>query len=357
MKDEKKIDKKPLDLFLKKVKPEDLPERGATLPRRDIVAHKKLEAEIEKLEYEREKTEVPIYKAWIESLGLSFDEMREITEEKKRIRKQFQESFKKAYTDYMFYETAVVDPVVEALLLNRCKEVTIRVCKQKVCVDQPVPLSVDRVWEDPGSDGTLDMVSDYDRFEYHDAAYGYSTWNLFYHRHSRTHEGGINIRSSAELVEPAKVRQIGMVFEPLLDGKGWPLPNGVFASGDDAWLLPTSWGRGKMWISFQVSRKTPGGTNWISLLPDNRINYKDTGKITSRIMQSHAYPPPRVMTLNEDYPAGTQFLIETNLSYWIKGLGDEGNAWADYALEARPIMNLEACSWKYPKWVTVQVPD
>ncbi|UCF06133.1 MAG: hypothetical protein JSV33_03650 [bacterium] len=347
-----------LDLFLKKIEPKELPKKGTTLLRRDKEAHKKFVTKMDEIEYELEKAEAPVYKAWLESIGLTNDEMKDIFKRKEKLIKDKRESFEFAYKEYSFYETPQKYPFEDYLdKLRLCKDVTVRVCQRMVCVDQPVPLTVDDVWVDSGSPGNFTVVRNYDRFKYDDHVYGYSTWNWTYHRHNVTHEGGINIRSSVELVEPAKVRQIGIIFEPLYGcfaQPDWPCANGVFGSGNDPFGLPPSWGRGKMWISFQVSIKVPGET-WIRLLPDNRVLYKDTGKIESRIAQAHTYPPPRVLTLHENYPAGTQFLIETNLSYWIRGRGAEGNAYADYALEAKPFMNLEACSWEYPESVTIDI--
>jgi len=173
------------------------------------------------------------------------------------------------------------------------------------------------------------------------------------------HEGAINIRSSVELLEQAKVRQIGMKFKTLMGVPGhqdWPSYNGVFADGDNKSVVPDSWGRGKMWISFQASIKRPGGS-WVRQIPDLNVKYlyKDTGRHYSLTTQAFTYPPDRYINLNESYPAGTQFLIDVVLSYWIKACGWDSSASVDYNLQAIPFMNLESCSWEYPEWVCAPV--
>jgi hypothetical protein len=199
-----------------------------------------------------------------------------------------------------------------------------------------------------GSDGDFylpyyDPELEPDEFRYTDEVYGYQ--NI-------THFGDIRIRSNAELVEPARVRQIGMKFEPLLDWRGWPDINGFFASGEG----DDEYGEGSLFISIQISVRKQPGEAFIKLLPPNNVCYL-YAKVKSRIMQAHTYPPPRVMELNEDYPRGTIFLIETGLNYWIKARGSDADASVWYNLRAKPVMNIAACSWEWPESVTVSIPE
>jgi len=348
-----------LDLFLKKVKEADLPEWDGQIFRRYKASKKKLRKAMDKLEYELEETQAPFYKAMLESIGLSSKEMKEIIKKGKEIHIKFRKSIGKEFKEYMYspagaYGVLHLPPQLEKPL---CKDVTIHVCQRKVCVDQPVPVSVDRVWAEIGSDGTLTWPESGSSscFSYEDDVCGYSDWNWSYHRYSRVHDGVIVIRSSAELVQPAKVRQIGVFFEPLLDYRGWPKPNGVFPTGGyrPNPFTPRSRGRGEMGITFRVDSKIPGGP-WVRRT-DQYETYRTTGWINSRIFIEHAYPPPRSVNLNENFPAGTQFLIEAILSYEIEGNGEGGCTGADYNLEVKPYMNLEACSWEFPEWVLVHI--
>lgn len=352
-------DKPGIELFLKRIPTGSLPKKGSTLPSVDFGANKKLQDALDKHQHELEDTEVMIHKARLERLGLSITDMKKQIERRRVVHKNFLKRFKEQLKNYAFQQAdqqfdGVITPLPPIAVF--CKDFTVHVCQRKVCVDQPVPLTVDDIWTEPNTQGTFNRLST-SKFSHGDEVNGYSDWNWTYHRYSRTHEGGINIRSSVELVEQSKIRQIGISFQPLIDYRGWPQVNGVFANGDDPFGLPPSWGHGKMWISFQVSTKVPNGP-WVRQIPDASVMilYKNTGRIESNITQSHTYPPTRTLDLNTVYPTGTQILLESRLSYWIKGNGDGGNAWADYNLEILPYMNLEACSWEYPSWVCVPVP-
>lgn len=354
------LEKKPgIELFLKRIPTGSLPKRGSTLPTLDFIGSKKFQGILDHLQHELEETEVMIYKARLERLGLSLMDMKKLTARRKAVQKKFLKSINEQFKSFAVqradqrFDGVITDNSPFALF---CKEFTVNVCQRKVCVDQPVPLNVDDIWVEPNTQGSFNMLT-LSTFSHEDEANGYSDWNWTYHRYSRTHEGGINVRSGVELVEQSKIRQIGISFQPLIDHRGWPRENGVFAIGDDPAALPPSWGQGKMWISFQVSIKVPDGP-WVRQIPDASVMvlYKDTGRIENRITQSYAYPPTRTLDLNTVYPAGTQILVEVQLSYWINGNGDGGNAWADYNLEVLPYMNLEACTWEYPAWVCVPVP-
>lgn len=357
MKDKRKGKKKPaLDLFLRKVKKDDLPERGSTILRRDPAAHKNLEAEMDKLEHELEEIQAPIFKAEIERMGLSIDELKEIAKKEKEIHNKFRKSFGEELERYIYGAGPFSENLgVRLVYHHECKDVTFEVCDQRVCVDQPVPLPVADIWKESGSGGAFTRNGA--NFNYSDTVLGWSEWNFFYHRRTRTDEGGINIRLSTELVQPATVRQIGITFPPLLDYRGWPLANGIFAIGANKAGRPDSFGSGKMWISFQVSIKKPLDVDFVRQIPDPvEYLYYDRGRYYSRVAQTNTYPPSRSWDLNRNYAAGTQFLIEANLSYWITASGWDASASARYNLEVRPYMNLEACSWEYPEWATVQIP-
>ncbi len=359
-KEEKKAERNLLELFVKKVNKEELPEGEDRTFLEERERYRKIRKEMDKLEYELEEIEAPMYQAMLKSYGLTSDVMKDILKKKEEAHKKFREGMGKDYERYMYSwgKPYVMLPPELDILHERCKEITVTVCKERVCIDEPISLAVHDIYADNDSDGAFTSISITDgQFGYEDDVYGYSEWNLTYHRYSRVHEGTIRIKSSAELVEPAKVRKVGVDFEPLLDWRDWPKSNGVFAVGGYRPFLgcPRSRGKGYMWITLRVYRKLPG-ESWVKLTDYTEL-YKQTGWIASRISQAHAYPPARSLDLYEDYPAGTQFSIEVDLSYEIKGNGVEGCASADYNLEVKPYMNLEACTMEYPEYVTISVGD
>jgi hypothetical protein len=217
-----------------------------------------------------------------------------------------------------------------------------------------VPLDVDLGWATQGTDGALSWPRQYDRFQLIDEVRGGDSWNLTYHRITHTHDGEVNFRVGTELVEEARVRSAGVRFVPLppgsYGGQQYIAGNGAWADGRNFAVLPTNWGQVQQWSSFQVSSLRPGG-NWVAHVPWDQVTvlYKDSGEIGSIIYSAPPHSPPeRAAAIAEDFPAGTQFLIDISLSYHLKGVGLDGSAWAQYLLEVQPYLNFEACSWQWP---------
>ncbi len=353
-----------LSLFLRRVKKTDLPKRDPKPYKRALKARRMLEAKIAKHEQQLEKISWPLHKAQIESLGLSADQLKSIAREEAEEQEQFRAKVGAAYREQMWSEAvpAAVSPQhIGSLVDLNCTEIVVRVCKDKVCVDQALPLSVDDIWAEQGSDCTLNKDTS-NRFSAQDSVAGSSSWNLFYHRHGQTHEGQINIWSSGELVEPATVHGLGVVFKHTVGPNGQPEWNGAAVHGNYTFGLPPSWGRGKMHWEIKLKYKEPGG-GWTHWFDSATVKYFDTGQVESNIMWwsdnvlgEWSRKDLSVMRFRQ-FPAGTQFLIETYLSYWIKALGEEGSASVHYNLDVKPYVKIEACSYQYPEWVTVHVPD
>ena len=256
-------------------------------------------------------------------------------------------------------------PPDKGLLLENpfvaCKDIVVHVCQQRVCVDQNVPIDVEDIWAASGTDGSLSRPAT-NRFSLQDEVHGSSTWNWTYHRHSQTHDGQIGIWCGTELVEPATVHGIGIVFEHLLQPNGWPQSNGGCGHGDTFLTVPDSWGRAKMYSKFSVRYRMPGG-GWVLGYDGAQSNYLDTGEINSNVscwvdnILGAAGGNDILLPLSGTFPAGTEFLVEGYLSYWIKALGEAGDAYAYYNMRVRPYIKIESCSYQYPSTITINVAD
>lgn len=89
-----------------------------------------------------------------------------------------------------------------------------------MCVDQPIPLHVDRIVPANESGCGFQRYGD-NKFVAEDAVSGYSYRSgLNYHRGFRTGIDEINIMGSGQLVEPAKVKTIGITYRRIPDPEG-----------------------------------------------------------------------------------------------------------------------------------------
>ena len=353
-----------LGLFLRGVKKNDLPKPDPKPYRLVLKTRRKLEAEIDKHEHQIEKIRWPVHKAQIEMQGLSADQLKKMMLDEAAQRERLLSKLGNGYMEEMWSESvpAAASPgFIGSVFDLNCTDIVVKVCKEKVCVDQAFPLGVDDIWSEQGSDCWLNKEAN-NRFSAGDSVTGSSTWNLFYHRHGQTHEGKINIWSSGEVVEPTTVRGLGVVFEHTVGPNGQPEKNGACAHGKDPFGLPPSWGRGKMFWEIRLKYKEPG-SGWTNWFDSATVKYRDTGQVESNIMcwvddvlGEWSRKDLSVQRYGQ-FPAGTQFLIETYLSYWIKAFGLEGSAIVYYNLDVKPYIKIEACSQQYPEWITIHVPD
>jgi hypothetical protein len=349
-----------LDLFLRSLDQKHLPERDALIFRRDIKAEKEITAEMDRREHDIEVADAPLFQARLKAAGLSIETVKEAKQKAAELSAAAPEKTREYYAIGSKGYTFVPKDVVFADSLGMggepglCRDVTVQECQHRVCVDQPVPLTVDDGWPTAGTDGSLNWIQQHNQFQFSDGVRGGDSWNFTYHRIKHTHDGEINFRSGTELLEPSRVRSVGVRFLPLpsgyYGGRYYSNYNGGHAQGKTFAALPDNWGQCQQWISFQVSSRTPGGV-WTAHVGWSvvKVRYKDTGTLTSRVAESAPFvPPDRRVDLNQSFPAHTQFLIELALSYVIVGNGLDGSALVDYALEVQPYMNLEACSWQWP---------
>lgn len=375
MKDKKVRQKDVVSLFLRRVKKEDLPDRDPDAFKKEKEADTELEEEFAKLQHEMEEIEAPLYIAGLKQAGVTAEELMETLKKSATRSAELGEKYLKEYYGRGYATTTAVpwdivpwygEEGVEAALgdplSDRCETIEVRVCREKVCVSNPMPMFVDDIWLEPGSDGDFDKLSE-NSFDAHDAANGWSTWNWTYHRHSQTHSGKIIISCSTELVEPATVRGMGVWFEELPDAR-----NGGCARGKIPVTVPNSWGHVKMYRRVQLRYKRPGEL-WVNWFMPSRFKYYDLWQEQGILVpgtcgplglhnvlgryRNHNYHVHRF----DAFPAGTQFLTEVQLSWWVKGNGAGGGAGAHYGLKVRPYIEIEACSWELPESITIHVPD
>ena len=158
------------------------------------------------------------------------------------------------------------------------------------------------------------------------------------------------------------IAYVGNKAEHTIGPDGQPEKNGACAHGNDPFGLPASWGRGKMHWQVRLKYKEPG-SSWTHWFDGAKVKYHDTGQVESNVMcwvdnvlgewSRRDLSLPRY----RQFPTGTQLLIETDLSYWIKALGVDSSADVGYSLDVLPYINLESCSYQYPEWITIHVPD
>lgn len=372
-----------LELFVKKAKKEDLPELSI---RTDITDLKKKYEELAKYEKDLEELRAPLYKKEAEKIGIDTEEMMEIEKKEDEIFKQM----KSIIGEPTDLEAATLGPqqlsppsaYVQALDLfdpyALCEEITVRICKEKVCVDQPVPLYLDDISPAAGSGCSFQKYGD-SNFEAGDGVSGYSyTSDLNYHRGTRTSTGTINILASGQIVESAKVKTTGITF------KYFPDPDGNYdlfhmnqssAYGWTRIVYPHSWGRAKKYWDLKITSIIPSGAAVREFESAEDILVEDTGKcewggehgclyggcwIHNTIM-GVMDPPNRQVTvaipIYKNFPAGAIFLVESPFSYKVKARGEKATAGVHYGLEILPFINIEACSYEYPENVTIRVSD
>jgi hypothetical protein len=94
------------------------------------------------------------------------------------------------------------------------------------------------------------------------------------------------------------------------------------------------------------------------------VNYVDSGQIESRVGASPnlvggdwndpaSWSRDVGISVTDAFPAGTLFMIEVELSYWMKGLGREGEASIGYGMKVHPYLVIDACSYQFPDVITI----
>ncbi|MHC5076765.1 MAG: hypothetical protein ACYTFM_10085 [Planctomycetota bacterium] len=362
-----------LDLFLKKVDKKELPERDIKIFLKEREAKKELAEEISKYQQEIKEIKAPIKQALLEKMGLSIDEIEKVSNKTKELTQNFQERSEEICEMYMSAEPTYrvpeynmpQGPGINSLDagiqidpdLFRCRDITIRICKEKVCVAQPVPIFLENIF--PEGDGEDNFQRSGNSFSLSDTVDSQSGY--------MQHEGEIEIWSAAELVESSKVYKIGMQFDQLLQPNGQSKENGGCAfGGKDCmifdWICDVGWGKAKLTWKFELYVKEPG-ENFEEIYRTNHIEYINTGQIDSRIScrvnnvlgaTGHQTVAYTFSTLPQ-FPTGTQFLNKIFLNYEIEAGGDgaQGSASAYYNLKVKPFMHIEACSWEWPESVTI----
>lgn len=169
-----KKNKANIDLFFKDVDKNNLPKPNGRLLRQDFAHNKKIEKEISLTEKEVEKLETPLLKAKLESMRLSLEEFKEINIKTHEKKEKLIKKIGNIYKDFSAQKATdnVLGIEKDLQFFNFCKEVKVNVCKNRVCIDQPVPLTIDETWLEPGSDGELNLVREFDKFNLGDNVYG-----------------------------------------------------------------------------------------------------------------------------------------------------------------------------------------
>jgi hypothetical protein len=241
---------------------------------------------------------------------------------------------------------------------RECTDITVHVCKERVCVDQRLPLNLDFIRQAPGSQGSFSLPRA-DKFTTTDYVRGWDSWNATYHRHHSTHSGGIEIWASLQLAEAAVVDGIGIEFRPEISAG---IGNGGWAVGDHYVFLPDNTGRVKMFHSVGVLYQQPGGV-WTPWQATGEVLYLDHGPVNSNVAPIFTVlgtPGPKDVSFStpgSSFAAGTQFLLQANLRYWIDGNGADGEASASYELTVHPYILVKSCTDQWPESILVRVRD
>jgi hypothetical protein len=241
---------------------------------------------------------------------------------------------------------------------TQCTDITVMVCQQRVCVDQPLGMNIDFIGALPGSQGTFTRPAT-NKFTTSDFVRGWDSWNWTYHRHHRTHSGGIQIVASAQLLEDAVVNGIGIEFRP---EQSAGIGNGGWAEGDTYAALPDNTGRVQM--SYRVeTMNRPASGNWTPWHSTGNVMYLDHGPVNSNVagiftvLGVQGTKDVRFDTAGTLFRAGSEFILEANLWYWIDGNGLDGAASASYELRIHPYLLIESCTDQWPETVTIRVRD
>lgn len=357
------------DLFLKKLKKEHLPKRDVNAFLKEREARKKLEREAEKLDRSIEEIEAPIYKAQADSVGISLKTLLEIQKKRSEAHLKARRHLHKNPIDREFAEIAYDTPVhthamgmsgvsldstlQEWLKREGCKDITIQICKEQICVEQEMPTAVDDIYLE--GDGSLNRIGN-DRFQAGDSV-GIGTSSTV------THEGKITILSGAELVEPTTILGVGFDLEHPRAANGELIGDNCLCGwGLDPWIGESHWGRAIGYWQFKWLIKEPG-KGWTTDFVGAEIKYHDTGKIDSYVMcwatnVLGQRERARIhCTRYNVLPAGTEVLSQLSLRYWIKAKKTEGHAWSDYSLRVKPFIKIHACSLDYPDSICINVSD
>jgi hypothetical protein len=357
-----------VDLFVKKLKKEDLPKRDVKAYLKTRETREKLRRAADKLQRMIEEIEAPIYKARAAGAGLSSETLHEIQKKRREAHLEVQRDLHKNPEYWEVMEAAYPPsptttppwlPKIQwpiSLVLQEirgCKNITIEICKERICVEQEIPTTVDFI--DIDGDGTLNRIGD-DRFQAEDNV-GYATDATV------THEGVINIWSGATLVEPTTVLGVGFDLEHPRDANGELIgKNSLCGWGHDPWIGSSDWGRAKGWYVIKWLYKEPGRA-WTEDFASAEIKYYDTGKIESyvscwtvNVLGQEERARVDIQRYNV-LPAGTEVLSQLFLIYEIKAVGTEGEAWANYSLRVKPYIKIHACTDDYPESICINVSD
>jgi len=330
-----------LDLFLRKATYKGLP-NDRSLLERDRAQEKETQKAIDAWQKEMESAGGALNLARLLASGQSLEELKASWNRRREASDAFHRSMEKV--PQIIPVPLMIWPDLVAREIPECRDVIVRECQQRICVDQPVPITIDLGWFN--GDGRFAWARQHDRFTLNDGVYGSDYWNLSgHHRTGTTHDGEVNFRAGATLVEEALVRQIGVRF--IQYGNGG---NGAYVTGEDGPLPGQDWGKADMFVSFQVLSRTPTGP-WTAHLPFSSVEtqYVDEENRWSRPPSGPAvYPPTRSVDIYQRFPAGTEFVLEIQLRYWIRGWGYNGYGGVSYSLQVSPYMNLESCSWQWP---------
>jgi hypothetical protein len=371
-----------IELFVKKATKKDLPDLSK---RTDISDLKKKYEKLAKYEEEIEELRAPLYQKRAEMIGLDAKEMMNIQKKEEQVLKQM----KGVLGQPLDIQTALLGPrqfsppneyqVTDPHdPFGLCEEIKVRICKERVCVDQPLPLHVDEISQATDSGCAFQKHGD-TKFEASDGVSGsYHYSHLCYHRDWKESIGAINILASGELVQPAKVRTIGITYKSFPDPAGVQNITNMNQTSACGWsriAYPNSWGRARKNWDLKIMSRIPGGAAAIEFESAADIQVEDTGQcewggehgclyggcwIKNTILGVENPPNGQVtiaIPVDKNFPAGTIFIIESSLGYWIKAGGDKASAYIQYGLEILPFISIEACSYEYPENVTIRVSD
>lgn len=338
------------DLFVRSREPKRSELRAAAFPR-----EKAQRAAVEKMhaerQYQKELSEGPLLLAALKAQGVDLDAVKKAHAEETAAYAEY----RKKVGDRWLGEVDVAAHAVPIGAIGEpfCTDIHVHVCKDRVCVDQSMPIPVSDIFTDGGFDGHFARVSQ-NEFRADDSVEGDSHWNLTYHRDSQTHEGKIVILAAVELTEPAKVKGAGMRLEFLPGGA-----DSLYAKGEGFAGRPDSWARAKAFAEFDVEKNSSG---WHA---GAKGKYRDTGKVKSRInprpnlFNRTSEPWSRVFHVDkiDHVDPGDFFQMELGLSYWIKAEGQQSDASIFYGARAFPYLVIESCSYQYPETITINLGD
>lgn len=324
-----------VELFLGRAKYVGLPKES--LLAIDVKALRKHEGLVAKWQKKRDDVLGPFAIANLTKAGANMAELENAWKQYRAASTEFRKAFDNS-------PDILIRPLPRSVVYpSLCRDVIVRECQKRVCVDQPLPVSVDVGNYDV--DGTFAWNRQYDRFTLTDSVYGSDYWNLSgHHRTSNTHYGVVSWRAGATLQVDGNITTAGVRFTSLGGA------NGAYVAGDDGPLAGSDCGYAWLNSALQVLSKRPGG-GWIAHVPANQVSvqYQSRSNCSSRPGAGPAVlPPEHQVGLDDNYPQGTEFVWEIQLTYSIKGWGYNGFGSVSYSLEVQPYLNLQACTWVWP---------